>query len=97
MDHYAGPATVLSATAQVGVIVDLNLTTGVDRRVGWAGRVKGERDALSRAVSEMREYGLVVRLDDGREGHFVPEEPITWSSGGINVRGFFRGERLPSA
>jgi hypothetical protein len=98
MDHYTGPATVLSPGTDIEIMVDLRSTTGLDRRVVWAGRIDaGERSCLARAVKGMSHYGLVLRLADGREGHFIPEGPITWSSGGINVRGFLRGEQSPHA
>jgi hypothetical protein len=54
----------------------------------WAGHIDhGDRNELSLALQSMSQYGLMIRLSDGHEGHFMFSAETPWSSGGMSAHG----------
>jgi hypothetical protein len=91
MASYAGPATIVSFDGEIEVTVDLRSKTSADGAATWVGYVEhSDQDALSCAAISVGQYGLTIRLPDGREGQFMPIADLGQSTGGIDVSGFMR-------
>jgi hypothetical protein len=71
--------------------VDLRSRTDPDGRLTWSGHIDwADRRELRRAITEMSDYGLIIRLLDGREGNFMSSPDNTWSPFSVTVSGFMR-------
>jgi hypothetical protein len=88
---YTGPAAIVMSDGDIQVMVDLRSRSDSDGCVTWAGHIdEGDRGELSRARERMGQYGLVIRLADGREGLLAPSVEAAWSATSICVTGFLR-------
>jgi hypothetical protein len=91
---YAGPATVISRDGELDVTVDLRPSADSAGAPGWVGyvdnSVQSEPGALACVGASAGQYGLTLRLPDGREGHFIPSTEIGWAASGFGVSGFLR-------
>jgi len=91
---YAGPATVLSRDGEIDVTVKLHPRADSDGALTWVGYVdnsdRSEQGELSCVAACAGQYGLILRLPDGREGQFIPSSDISWPTSGFGVSGFLR-------
>lgn len=91
---YAGPATVVSRDGEIDVTVELRPRTDPGGAPIWVGYVDhsdgSDRGELACVGACTGQYGLTLRLPDGREGHFMPSTEIGWSASGFGVSGFLR-------
>lgn len=91
MASYTGPATIVSFDGEIEVTVDLRSETDSDGAATWVGYVEhSDQGELSCAAISVGQYGLTIRLQDGREGQFIPIADLGRSTGGIDVSGFMR-------
>ncbi|WP_445183377.1 DUF4873 domain-containing protein [Pseudonocardia sp. Cha107L01] len=92
MASYNGPAMIVSRGGEIEVTVDLRSRTDPDGSETWAGHIDhGDRSELTLVVKSMSQYGLMIRLPDGHEGHVLLSAETAWSAGSITVSGFLRG------
>jgi hypothetical protein len=91
MASFTGPARIVCRGGEIDVAVDLRSRTDSDGAVTWVGHVdhRDLSELFCVAVS-VGQYGLILRLPDGREGQFIPSADISGSTGGIDVSGFLR-------
>jgi hypothetical protein len=87
---YTGPANLVSPSGEIEVTVDLRSRNASDGSVSWAGHIDRGDPRVSRAAQSVSQYGLIIRLPDGREAHLFPNAECTWSGGSIGVTGFLR-------